>query len=537
MKRKHLVNGSLLIVSIIFSLALADLGFRLWERHYLAVSTQLDGQSIPLDKLNYNDTTLTRIKPDGEHRILGFGDSFCYSIMAPSLSYCGLIASKLSQYDLGHQVRVVNLGEPASTVTDYAAAYSFWSEKIEHDGVLFNIYLGNDLLDVAYGYTPVQWQPNRAFSQLDYHMSDGSKRSRVPHRYPLRMLDHAFAIYRTLRDGEGDDAPGETQPEGPFNMAAYHNLSEAEHLETNRVQLVNFDFSQIDTISTGYQAVLELFKYLSEIRKSGIKTMVTLAANEIQVDRSFRERVAEHYQLDLTQLDFTLPARTVMSIRDLVDPEIEVIDLAPFFVCRSDQGVPLYYKTNTHWGPEGNQLAAEIIADHLWHSWFAGPAPEADSCASSYYAESSRISEAEIKQYVMSLSSIEQPTPIPDIDSRVVPSITCGSLDGAKLDETGGLYIWGWAYDSRTKTPAHGVILMHNGEQIARQIPLGAPRPDVAEYFDAPALAHSGWNLRLPPSALSEGENQLAAYALLDNDEICVIPDEGRALVVVEKKK
>lgn len=539
MRRESLTNWTLFGVSLLLSVLAADGVFRLHERHSLSAASQLEGERIHLDKLNYNDTTVTRARPQNEFRVLSFGDSFCYSIMNPSLSYNGLIAENLQENLQDRRARVVNLGEPASTMTDYAAAHRFWSEKIEHDAVLFNIYLGNDLLDIAYAYTPVQWQPNRAFKELEYHMSDGTKRSPVPRKFPLRMFDHAYALY--LTNFKQTDVVMRAIPAKQFNVAANDNLPEKLFLETNQIQLVNFDFSKIKTIAEGYRAMHAFLRYVSDLRKSGMKTTVTLAPNEIHVDQAFRQRVAEAYDLDLSTYDLTLPARMVARIRDHVDPEIDLLDLSPYFVCRGERQERLYYLTNTHWGPEGNALAGKIIANHLKHSWFGAPEmPLDDSCdVEEYHARFNRISDADIGDIVHSLIQQEGPKASPGLASEtglasenIIPNLNCGALDGAVVDESGGIFLWGWAYDPRTKTPARSVILLHNGKRLSLE-PIVRERPGVATLLGDPSLLATGWNFRVPPQDLVGTEHHFEAFALFDDGKLGKLPGEGRGRIVI----
>lgn len=537
MKKSSLANWTILAISLTLSLVAADGLFRLYERHALSISKQLDGNRFDLQKLNYNDTTVTRAKPEGEYRILGFGDSFGYSIMTPRYSYSGLVAKNLNETLETPRFRVVNLGEAASTVTDYAAAYGFWSTRIEHDAALFNVYMGNDLLDVAYGYTPVQWQPNRAFRDFEYHMIDGTKRSPVPRKYPLRIFDHLHALYLTTFQME-ETAHSNSPPEEHFNLAATHNLTEEKFVQTNLIQLVNFDYSKIETLSAGYEAALAFLRYVSEIRQSGIRTIVTLAPNEIHVDQEFRERTAEAHGLDLSVYDFTLPARVLTAIRDRVDPKIDLIDLSPYFVCHSDRGESLYYLTNTHWGPEGNALAGKVIARYLWREWFNGSALPLDDGAcdiEAYYSRFARISDSDVSRFVDTLMGHEHTTGRELFsENDVVADLACGSLDGIRVDE-GDVFLWGWACDPRTKTPAIDVVVLGNGKPVSAKPATGLDRPDVVALLDDPALSATGWNLRIPSTELSAEEYLFEAYALLADGSYGRIPSEVEIRVTLKK--
>src|SRR6185295_7045983 len=245
--RKVLYRALLVLFSLLISLALGEMLVRFYERRSLAMSSWLNADPFDLAKLKFNDTQVSRSKPAGEFRVLSFGDSFAYSIMSPQFSYAGLIASNLNRTLRGPKIRVVNFGEGATTARDYAAAHAFWAERIEHDGALFNIYMGNDVLDVAYSYTQPKWSPNHLYLDEKYELAAGLKKSPIPHKFPLRLLDYAYALYLTrfkMVETKPVAPAKETLPATPddrFNPAANHNLTEDVFLNTNQIQLDNFD--------------------------------------------------------------------------------------------------------------------------------------------------------------------------------------------------------------------------------------------------------------------------------------------------------
>jgi hypothetical protein len=404
--KKVLYRALLVLLSVAFSLALGEALLRSYERRALSLSAWLDADPLDLAKLKFNDTQVSRAKPAGEFRLLSFGDSFAYSIMSPRFSYAGLIASNLNRTLTRPKIRVVNFGEGATTVRDYAAAHAFWAERIEHDAALFNIYMGNDILDVAYSYTQPKWSPNHLYLNQEYELAAGMKKSPVPHKFPLRILDYAYALYLTqFKMVKTPPAPPAAPPanhEERFNPAANHNLSEEVFLNTNQIQLVNFEPSKMGSLADGYRAIVAFFRYVSNVRRRGTKVLVVLSPNQAQVESALRERIAAFNNLDLSVYDLTLPARTITAIRDRVAPEVELLDLSPYFVCASEKGEDLYYLTNTHWGPEGNALAARIIADYLGRSWFSqAPAGGDSGCdVAAYRARFAKVDQAEILRFV-----------------------------------------------------------------------------------------------------------------------------------------
>ncbi|HKA53287.1 MAG TPA: hypothetical protein VKJ47_06455 [Candidatus Binatia bacterium] len=186
--KKRLAGLALNCVVSLVALGVSVLGaewiFVSYERARFA-SGYVDGHGmVNFRALNYNDTSAPAVKPAGEFRILSLGDSFAYSILVYDYSYSGVAARTVNAAVPKPAVRIINLGEPATSVNDYRAAYQYWAAILHPDAAIFNIFLGNDLLDVAFKYTPPRWAPNRVFSEKGFTIADGSVRSHIPHKFP-----------------------------------------------------------------------------------------------------------------------------------------------------------------------------------------------------------------------------------------------------------------------------------------------------------------------------------------------------------------
>jgi len=59
-----------------------------------------------------------------------------------------------------------------------------------------------------------------------------------------------------------------------------------------------------------------------------------------------------------------LPTRLHETIAGISD-DIGFIDLTPLFLEEAEKGAMLYYADDSHWTPEGHQIAAQAISDHL----------------------------------------------------------------------------------------------------------------------------------------------------------------------------
>lgn len=241
------LNCTLSLVALVVSLLGAEWIFRAYERARFSAGYVDEHGIVNLHALNYNDTIVSVAKPADEWRVLSLGDSFAYSIMVYDYSYSGVAARLVNVANIEPHVRIVNLGEPSTSVNDYRAACQYWATILHPDAAIFNIFLGNDVPDIAFKYIPPQWTLNRVFAEKDFNITDGSARSHIPHEFLLRIFDYAYAyslafFYRPRL------AQRVSLPDSRYNIAAdnaFSGLPEELYFATNRGQLMNFDFSQL----------------------------------------------------------------------------------------------------------------------------------------------------------------------------------------------------------------------------------------------------------------------------------------------------
>jgi hypothetical protein len=401
-KSTNLVNWALALFVTVVALLLADGSFRYYERSRLLPRLPEAGGSGPVNlaALGYNDGLVGRAKADGEYRILSFGDSFTYSVMDPPWSYNGILQERLDESLEDRRVTVVNLGEPATGTRQFRAAYDFWSQVFEHDAVLFHLFLGNDILDDAYLHAAIDWQPNQAVLTSDHPILKAGN-PRVPRKFPLRMMDYAYAWWMSekTRSGEG-------LPQG-YNWAALTSFDQETFRRINFKFLENFDPRKLDALLAGYEQVHQLLVRAREIRQAGTPVAVVLGPSQPQVDHGLlMDTLAAHGE-SVAHYDMGLAQRIVTRLRDRVAPGVPLIDLTAAFRERhATSGEKLYFRRNTHWDREGNRLAGETIAGRLLAHWFE-QAPSA--WHPEQLADMPLVSDARIDAYLAPLTGAGEP--------------------------------------------------------------------------------------------------------------------------------
>ena len=356
-----------------------------------------------LRALNYNTAAVQRRKvPTGPFRVLSFGDSFAYTIVQYDFTYHS-VAARAVAAQAGKAVEIVNLGEPGISFYQYIKAYRAFGAALEHDAVIFNIYLGNDLLDVAYGYVRDDVKVNRVFANLTLDFQTGEARNvGIPRKFRLRVMDYGYAAYLSL-SGKIQPVAQRSRP-APYSFAVAE-IGEAAWLDHANTQLDNFDPAKLPALKDGYVAAIQFARFVQEIAGTGKRVLVILSPNQAQVDGTVMDKVLGRYHRDAGRLDLDLSARLLSGIFRDVAPLASVIYLRPALACAAKKGISSYYKTDTHWSAEGNQVVGELLGAWVAEHWFA-TAPKPDVCAGDWQpgttADSRRLYDSFIQPLLLS---------------------------------------------------------------------------------------------------------------------------------------
>jgi hypothetical protein len=367
-----LKNVFVALGALVGALIFCEVLFRAYEYLYLTASYKPNGPIVDLQSFNYNDSKVAKDKPDKEFRILSFGDSFCHSIVKYPFSYHGVAAAILTKTFPGRTFRIVNFGEPSSSFYQYLKSMANWTGQVEADAVVVNVFLGNDITDVALGDVPDDTAINRVFGTNFVDVQTGRKRlCAVPRKYWLRMIDYACALYITWKEGcyvLRDIPEPYTFTLGP--------LGEGDFARTMRREALVAQPANCRNLTLGWQALADLARGLSRLgRMRHLRVAIMLSPGEIMVEPALWREVAHRFKLDAKDFDPDLPARLAKHIIATVAPDVPVLDLTPVFRCAAAAGESEYYPSETHWNANGNKLAGQALARFVAQSWLGGKTP------------------------------------------------------------------------------------------------------------------------------------------------------------------
>jgi hypothetical protein len=363
--------------------------FRLYEHCFLSASYRPAGSVVDLQALNYNDSSVAKEKTAKEFRILAFGDSFCHGIVKYPASYHGVARDILTRAVPDRVFRLVNFGEPSASFYQYLKSMANWTDQVAGDAVVVNVFLGNDITDVALGHVPDDTAINRVLDSNFVEVQTGRKRlCAVPHVFGFRMLDYAYAYAMTWREGHYvlRDIPE------PYTFAL-GPMGEKEYFRAVRLHLLAGEPRQCAVLARGWRALADLVRGLKLLgRTKGVKAAIMLSPAEAMVsDALWRQTVARE-GLDPKNFDRNLPDALARRIIAEAAPDIPVLDLTPVFRCAAERGDTDYYPRETHWNVEGNRLAGEALARFAAITWLGADAKsfsELDPCLTAWAAPAS----------------------------------------------------------------------------------------------------------------------------------------------------
>ncbi|WP_300159994.1 hypothetical protein [Solidesulfovibrio sp.] len=385
MKRRILrLLGIVLLVAVqvVAVCFVVDFFFRRYEKEHVFSYARKEADSYSLEAMLLNDhgDVVTKKKAPGEFRILAIGDSFTFSVTQPQYGLCAAMEKELNAMGLDRRVRVVNLGFPSISFPEYLERFYFWSQALEYDAVVFNVYLGNDFNDVRKTpYDPAAF--GRKLADLcRLGMAYGAY-TLVPHQYPFRFMD--FVKAQVLFKLQSDKAlrrllflpdldalgvlPDGADPRYRSLLPLTPDQMASERRSTMKPFFADTMFAYENDIPW-YELLLAT---AARLHASGKPVLVMLSPPEGAVSPQVGEPAARALGKDLKDADLGLPGRVTRELARLVGlPQDDILDLTPCLAGTTPDGHGTYSGRDTHWSPEGNAWAGSLAARTVAARWF-----------------------------------------------------------------------------------------------------------------------------------------------------------------------
>ena len=371
-----LINASLFIISVLVSLVLFDWAFIKYENAFLLNSSKdiqvSENNTFDLASLGFKEKTVSATKSPNTIRILSIGDSFAYAAVPIPHTYSDVLETLLNQTGDGPDFEVINLGIPGISFPEYLAQFNFWSSRLDFDGVIFNIYTGNDLLDME--WLPYSKNEEIRFKNGEFFVGKGSW---VPRLYRFRFLDYAKAYYSMhmprVREFLSSDsqmmqkanmfpwidaryfiAGNDVQPP-PFYIKAMRRASFAYRINT------------IDKVRNGYLWFLALMDLAQQTIDSGKFVLFLHSPSNLAFSKKIQELIIDGIPED--SLDPQLPGAMMASLAEMRQFKGKIIDLFDCFTSYAGEEIYFSSLSDTHWTKYGNEIVGRILADQVLNDW------------------------------------------------------------------------------------------------------------------------------------------------------------------------
>jgi hypothetical protein len=379
------VNLGLLLASSALSLFLLEAGFRLYERSFLIHQVDPEASVYDLELYEYNDHEgfLARQRAPGEFRILSFGDSFAASVTRAPYTYASVIQRQLSPMRASGRVRVVNFGRRGTSFPDYISQLRIWSQNVEFDAVLLNLYAGNDFAEstdmlfvaaVNHGY-----RSGKSHDALSYGPG-----VYIPRRFPLRFIDYVYAHYYGRVYASSPPTGANATRELYRSRAPQFPRDVYLDLLKHTVGVYRPD--RIEAYFHGHYWLFKLLEAARKLEESGTPVVITMAPSHLVVDDGWMRAVLARAAVRPDQLAPGLPGAVVQDIARAAGFDGPILDLTACLRAANARGEQVYWGTNTHWSVHGNERVGELLADELSRLWFdeipgAGEDPDESAAA------------------------------------------------------------------------------------------------------------------------------------------------------------
>ena len=367
---------------LLLSLLALDAVFSLYEKRFLIHALSRE-ETYDLLAMGYNDEGVyAREKPEKIYRILSFGGSFTFGITRPDFTFNAVLGRDLAKLFPGRSFEILNLGSPGAGFRDMLAQFEFWSNNIDYDAAIFTLYPGANF----------EARPKDKRKELVYGPGVF-----VPQGAPFRMFDYLSTIAAAV-----DALRREKDPvyfsAFPFPYDAYV----AKMAKASRP----YRMAGYEKFTHGLSGLWRLMEAVKAETRRGKRALFVVAGPHFLYSPELFSDVLQAEGIDRGRIDPLLPGAVIRALAQKIGLSGDVLDLTPCLATVEDGGKSLYYKTDTHWSREGNQLVGEVLADDLTGRWFGeikggsavcpGDAPAPDQARDGFVRDEAQRVAAEI---------------------------------------------------------------------------------------------------------------------------------------------
>jgi hypothetical protein len=287
----------------------------------------------------HRDVEVPLKKPPGVFRILVLGDSFTVGANVRQEEAYPKVLEKRLKSVYGPRIQVVNSGVGGWEPFQYAQYFEHYGHQFEPDLILVGFFVGNDAFN---GYTDAG-QLNTAI--LGHRVSpDAAARPFV--KLQVFLYDHSNLVRLLMNRG----------PVAPrtFIRKQCDDFTES-YLAIQKARMPNHFRDSSAQRDKAQNAVNQIRRIRD--RAGGTPVVAALLPDENQVNQTLQKRILNANEV--SEYDFKMPQSMLNEM--FHDIGIPMIDVLPAVLADHR----CLYMNDTHWLPEGQELAASVIFEEL----------------------------------------------------------------------------------------------------------------------------------------------------------------------------
>lgn len=331
---------------------------------------KIRGHANGNNQFGFNDRDYP-LQPDPDiFRMLILSDSFNWA-GGQQGNYTALLENQFREHYGQHQVDVINAGYPGTHTAEQLALLKKYGLQYNPHLVVLGFFVGNDFLDadpyrkriivndlyididrrqelIIFGYPIIPKSRLLLFIQQKYKIFREAARSQQSHQLPQSQL---VATTEAIALDEPETSPG------------ILSLEKFLDVERGRMSFCNIEKLQNGDRDANINYILDSISEMNAILQArNIKFIVAIYPDEYQVNDHLLNQLQSTFYLNLDDYDITCQQNILIS--HLESNNIPYIDLTPRFRVEQ-QNRHLYLFQEPHWNSHGNQLAKDILFEHL----------------------------------------------------------------------------------------------------------------------------------------------------------------------------
>lgn len=331
---------------------------------------KIRGHANGNNQFGFNDRDYP-LQPDPDiFRMLIISDSFNWA-GGQQGNYTALLENQFREHYGQHRVDVINAGYPGTHTAEQLALLKKYGLQYNPHLVLLGFFVGNDFLDadpyrkriivndiyididprqelIIFGYPIIPKSRLLLFIQQKYKIFREARKFQQSYQLPQSQL---VATTEAIALDEPEKSPG------------ILSLEKFLDVERGRLSFCNIEKLQNGDRDANINYILDSISEMNAILTArNIKFIVAIYPDEYQVNDDLLNQLQSTFYLNLDDYDMTCQQNIL--IEYLESNNIPYIDLTPRFRVEQ-QNRHLYLFQEPHWNSHGNQLAKDILFEHL----------------------------------------------------------------------------------------------------------------------------------------------------------------------------